>query len=244
MSEPLLPGRRALVTGAARRTGRALALALADAGADVAVHYRTGSEEAHAVVAEIRDRGRKGVAVQADLADAEQTEAAALQAEEALGPVDILVNNVGVVVWKMIDQITPDDWQMSLDGTVTATWHACRAVLPGMRARGFGRVVNILDADCDALAPVVQATPYKIGKTGSWLLTKSLAVSEAPYGITINAVSPGVMDDSEKAVPPERVPSGRPGTYSDITNAVLFLLKDGSEYITGTNLKVAGGYLI
>jgi NAD(P)-dependent dehydrogenase (short-subunit alcohol dehydrogenase family) len=244
VSVATLSGRRALVTGAARRAGRALALALAHAGADVAVHYRSSADEARDVVREIRDSGRAAVAVQADLADAAQAERAVAAAAGDIGPIEILVNNVGAVVWKRLDELTPSDWQTSLDGTVTATWHACRAAVPGMRAGGYGRIVNILDADADALTPVPQATPYKIGKTGALLLTKSLARTEAPYGITVNAVSPGVLDDSEKVVPLERIPAGRPGTYADVAHAVLFLVQESSAYVTGSNLKVSGGYLI
>ena len=151
MSARALQGRRALVTGAARRTGRALALALAEAGADVAVHYRTSEDEALAVAAEIEAMGRRAVAVCADLAHAEQAERAVEEARSVLGPIDTLVNNVGAIVWKNLDEITPADWQTSLDGTLTATYHACRAALPGMRTAGFGRIVNILDADADSV---------------------------------------------------------------------------------------------
>ena len=238
-----LQGRRALVTGAARRTGRALALALAEAGADVAVHYRTSEDEARAVVAEIEAMGRRAVAVCADLAHAGQAERAVEEARSVLGPIDTLVNNVGAIVWKNLDEITPADWQTSLDGTLTATYHACRAALPGMRTAGFGRIVNILDADADALAPAILATPYKIGKTGTLVLTKSLAKNEGGHGITVNAISPGVLEDSEKKVPLERIPAGRPGTYADLANALLFLVGDDASYLNGTNLKVSGGYL-
>lgn len=244
MSVEALAGRRALVTGASRRTGRALALALAEAGADVAVHYRSSEDEAHDVVNEIREAGRRAVAVRADLADARQAERAVQKATNELGPVDIVVNNVGTIVWKTLDEISPEDWKACLEGTVTATWHTCRAALPGMRKRGYGRIVNILDADADALAPVLYATPYKIGKTGAWILTKSLARNEGPHGITVNAISPGVLENSEKKVPLERVPAGRTGTYADLTSALLFLLSEKAGYLTGTNLKVSGGYLI
>lgn len=239
-----LEGRRALVTGAARRTGRALALALARAGADVAVHYRSSATEAQEVAGQIRGAGRRAIAVQADLVDAEQAMRAANEAADALGPIDILVNNVGAIVWKTLDEISPEDWRTCLDGTVTATWHACRAVTRGMRERGFGRIVNILDADADSLSPVVLATPYKIGKTGALVLTKSLAKNEGPYGITVNAISPGVLEDSERDVPLERIPAGRTGTYGDLASALLFLVSDEAAYLTGTNLKVSGGYLI
>jgi 3-oxoacyl-[acyl-carrier protein] reductase len=113
-----------------------------------------------------------------------------------------------------------------------------------MRQQRWGRIVNILDADADALAPVTFATPYKIGKTGSLVLTKSLAVTEGPFGITVNAISPGTLDNSEHAVPLDRIPLGRAGTTDDIASAMLFLLGDDAAYISGANLKVSGGYLI
>ena len=244
MSAPTLVGRRALVTGAARRTGRALALALADAGADVAVHYRHSVDDARAVVAEIQAAGRRAVSVQADLADANEADSALAAAADGIGPIEILVNNVGTVVWKELDALTPEDWQLCLDGTLMATWNACRAALPAMRRGGYGRIVNILDASADALAPALMAAPYKIGKTATLLLTRSLALNEAPHGVTVNGVSPGVLDDSERSVPLDRIPAGRPGTYDDVSNAVLFLVQESSGYINGANLKVSGGYLI
>ena len=244
MSDAPLAGRCALVTGAAKRTGRALAMALADAGADVAVHYRNSAAEAKLVAEAIRARGRRSLSVQGDLIDCGQAENVARRVAEELGSLDILVNNVGVIVWKDLDELTPDDWRASIDGTLTVTYHACRAALPFMRSQRYGRIINILDADCDALAPVIHATPYKIGKTGSLVLTKSLAKNEAQYGITVNAVSPGVLDDSQKAVPLERIPAGRVGTAEDLAGAVLFLAREDSGYLTGSNLKVSGGYLI
>ena len=244
MSAPDLTGRRAVVTGAAHRTGRALALALAEAGADVAVHYRSSEAAAAQVVAEIESLGRRSVAVPADLRDPEQAERAMADVVAAFGGLDILVNNVGTIVWKDLPELTPREWQDSLDGTLGVTYQACRAALPHLRASRAGRIVNLLDADADALAPVVHATPYKIGKAGSWILTKTLAKTEGAYGVTVNAVSPGVLDDSEKAVPLERIPLGRVGTYADVASAVLFFASEASGYVTGSNLKVSGGYLV
>lgn len=244
MSTAPLEGRCALVTGAAKRTGRGLALALAEAGADVAVHYRSSATEAGEVADAIRALDRRSAVVRADLTDPDQASRMVAAAIEALGAVDIVVNNVGAIVWKTLDELTPEDWRTSIDGTLGATWHTCRAVIPHMRERGFGRIVNILDADADALAPALLATPYKIGKTGSLQLTKSLAKNEARHGITVNAVSPGTLDNSERPVPVERIPAGRPGTVADVADAVLFLLREESAYVTGANLKVSGGYLI
>lgn len=244
MSDTPLAGKNALVTGAAHRTGRDLALGLARAGADVAIHFHTNEAAAREVVTEIQGLGRRALAIPADLTDADQANNAVQAVETALGSVDLLVNNVGVIVWKTLDEITPEDWQRCIDGTATATWNTSRAAACGMRARGFGRIINILDADADALAPVIFATPYKIGKTATWVLTKSMAKNEAAHGITVNAISPGVLENSEKEVPLERIPAGRPGTSEDLIGALLYLCSDTAAHTTGTNIKVSGGYLI
>ncbi|MFK7896435.1 MAG: SDR family NAD(P)-dependent oxidoreductase [Myxococcota bacterium] len=239
-----LSGRVALVTGASHRLGRALALALAEAGADVAVHCRSSRTEAEQVADEIRALGRRAEVVQVDLADAAATASAFETARAALGSLDLLVNNVGTIVWKPFEELSPEDWRDCIDGTLFSTLHATQAVLPAMRDAGFGRVINILDADADASTPVPFATAYKIGKRATYQLTKTLAASEAEHGITINAVSPGTLEDSPTKPPLERIPAGRFGTYDDIAGAVLFLFGPDSAYLTGTHLKVSGGYLV
>lgn len=244
MSDVSLVDRRALVTGAARRTGRALAIALAKAGAQVAVHYRHSEEDARNTVEEIRGLGRDTVAVQADLSDAEQAERAVEQVCSTLGGLDILVNNAATIVWKDLQESTPEDWHASIDGTLNATYHTCQAALPRMRGKGYGRIVNLLDASADALGPAVHATAYKIGKTGSLVLTRTLAVTEAEHGITVNALSPGTLEDSERKPPLARIPAGRYGRYEDLTAALLFLCSAQADYVTGNHLKISGGYLI
>jgi NAD(P)-dependent dehydrogenase (short-subunit alcohol dehydrogenase family) len=239
-----LEGRVALVTGAAKRTGRALALALAEAGADVAVHFQSSRDEAQAVASEIESRGRRAALVQVDLTDPAAVERAFGEATRELGRLDILVNNVGTIVWKRFEDLSPDDWTTCLDGTLFATLNASRAALPSLRASGRGRIINILDADADSTAPVPFATAYKIGKRATFTLTKTLAELEAEHGITVNAVSPGTLDDSPTKPPLDRIPAGRYGTYEDIAQAVLFLAGDEAAYVNGVQLKVSGGYLI
>lgn len=239
-----LGDRVALVTGAARRTGRALALAFAEAGADVAVHFQSSQDEARAVAREIEASGRRAVLVQADLTDPAAVERAFSEAARALGGLDILVNNVGTIVWKRFADLSPEDWQTCLDGTLFATLHASRAALPWLRESGRGRIINILDADADSTAPVPFATAYKIGKRATFTLTKTLAALEAEHGLTVNAVSPGTLEDSPVKPPLERIPAGRFGTYEDLARAVLFLASDDAAYVTGVQMKVSGGYLI
>ena len=237
-----LHGRVALVTGAGKRTGRAIALALARAGADLAIHYHQSEAEARAVVAEVGGLGRRALAIQADLGDAAATETAFRQASEGLGRLDILVNNACGIHWKRLEQTSLAEWHSGIEQTLHITFHACQAALPTMRRQGFGRIVNLIDGDADALRAVPALTPYKIGKTGVLMLTRTLAVNEAPHGITVNGVSPGVLDNSEHTPPLERIPAGRLGSAEEVARAVLFLADPASGYITGTDIKVAGGY--
>ena len=244
LSSGNLKGRTALVTGAAHRLGRSLALALADAGADVIVHYQTSEAAAKTVVSAIEAKGRRGLSVCADLSDAAQTQPALHEAIGVMGGLDILVNNVGTIVWKSLQDHSPEDWAACLGGTLFATLHASQAALPALRVSGHGRIINILDADADATDPVPYATAYKIGKRGTFTLTKTMAVDEAPHGVTVNAVSPGTLEDSGEKPDLGQIPAGRYGTHADIENAVLYLASEAASYVTGTQIKVSGGYLI
>lgn len=239
-----LQGRVALVTGAARRTGRTIALALAEAGADVVIHHHHSVEEARSAVAAVEALGRRSLAIRADLSDADATAAAFAAAAESMGGLHILVNNASGIVWKRLEETSVDEWHSAVEQSLHITYHACRAALPTMRRQGFGRIVNLIDVDADALRAVPALTPYKIGKTGVLMLTRTLAVTEAPHGITVNGVSPGTLDNSERKPPLERIPAGRYGTAEEVARAVVFLADPASAYITGTNIKVSGGYLI
>jgi len=239
-----LRDRVALVTGGARRTGRAIALALAEAGADVVVHYQHSEAKALELVEQLRAGGRRAMALAADLADAAATEAAFAAAAETLGGLHILVNNASGIVWKSLEAMDVADWHRSVEQTLHITHHACRAALPWMRRQGFGRIINLIDVDADSLKAVPMVTPYKIGKTGVLMLTHTLAVTEAPHGITVNGVSPGTLDNSERKPTLERIPAGRYGRPEEVARAVLFLADPDSGYITGTNIKVSGGYLL
>jgi 3-oxoacyl-[acyl-carrier protein] reductase len=156
----------------------------------------------------------------------------------------ILVNNASSIRWQRLEATSVADWHFGLEQTLHITYHACQAALPLMRQQGFGRIVNIIDVDADSLVAVPMVTPYKIGKTGVLMLTRTLAVTEAPHGITVNGVSPGTLDNSELKPPLERIPAGRFGSPAEVARAVLFLADPASGYITGSNLKVSGGYLI
>lgn len=241
--QPLL-GRVALVTGAARRTGRSIALALADAGADILVHYHRSEAEAAQLAQEISGKGRRARQVGVDLNDAEAAARAFEEAAGSFGRLDILVNNASGIVWKSLQETSIAEWHKAIDDTLNITYHACQAALPFLRRSGDGRIINLIDADADALVAVPRLTPYKIGKTGILMLTRTLAVTEAPHGVTVNGVSPGTLENSERKPPLDRIPAGRYGTPEEVARAVLFFAHPASGYITGSNLKVSGGYLI
>jgi 3-oxoacyl-[acyl-carrier protein] reductase len=239
-----LAGCVGLVTGAARRTGRSIALALAEAGADIAVHYHRSEADALRLVEEISRMGRRTQAIGVDLTDAAATATAFDRVVAHLGRLDILVNNASGIIWKSLSEVTIPEWHKAIDDTLHITYHACQAALPHLRRSGQGRIINLIDVDADSLMSAPRLTPYKIGKTGTLMLTRTLAVTEAPFGVTVNGVSPGTLNNSERKPPLERIPAGRYGTPEEVARAVLFLAHPQSSYITGSNLKVSGGYLI
>ena len=239
-----LSGCVALVTGAARRTGRSIALALARAGADIAVHYYRSEEEALQLVEEISRGGQRAQAIGVDLNDADATAKAFAKVASELGGLDILVNNASGIIWKSLSQMSIAEWHQGVSETLHITYHACQAALPFLRQSGQGRIINLIDVDADAIVAVPKLTPYKIGKTGVLMLTRTLAVSEAPFGITVNGLSPGTLNNSERKPSLDLIPAGRYGTPEEVARAAVFLAHPDSSYITGSNLKISGGYLI
>lgn len=233
----------ALVTGSSRRLGKELALALAKNGADVVVHYNKSAKEADAVKNKIESLGRLSMAVKADLSKPLEVEDMFKKIIKKFKKIDILINNVGNFILKSVDEYSPEEWNYLIDTTLNTTYHCCRYAIPFMRKQKFGRIINIADSLADRIQSSPKLTPYIIGKTGVIILTQTLAVTEARHNINVNAVSPGVMENSI-VKPADKVPKGRYAMYEDIINAVLFLLDKKSDYITGANIKVNGGWRV
>ena len=231
----------ALVTGSAKGIGRALVLALAGDGCDVAVHYRSSRDAAEAVAAEVRALGRRAVTLRADVTDAAQAEGLVREAEAALGGLDVLVNNVGDYAHGPFSELTVETWRAMFDSNLHSAFYTCRAALPGMRERGFGRIVNLGYAGAEHLVARPGIAPYAIAKTGVILLTKTIARSEAANGITANAVSPGVMENSVTK-PMRELPTGRTGRLDELASAVRWLVSPAAAYTTGVHVEVAGGW--
>lgn len=242
--EELFSGQVALVTGAAHRTGSAIATHLAARGAAVVVHYRSSAAGAQALTERLGGDTAGCYAEHADLTEPQGAETLVERIIDRSGRIDLLVNNVGSFQVKSIDQVDPAEWDRAIRTTVTAAFLVCRAVLPHMRAQRFGRIVNIADSAADKLSPQPTLTPYMVGKTGILILTKSLAAVTAECDITVNAVSPGIMENSVTKPPggPEAIPKSRYGTYTDLNGAIEFFLRRETSYVTGENLKVSGGW--
>ncbi len=241
-----LRGRWALVTGGAKRVGRAIACELARHGANVVVHYHTSRAEADDTVAELRGLGVDAVACHAELAEAAAVVRLAEEAEARSGGLTILVNNASNYLRVPFDALTEAVWDASLDTNLKApfllAWHIGRA----MRARGQGRIVNL--ADWAAERPYRDYLPYCVSKAGIVCLTKALAKELAP-AVQVNAVAPGPvlppadMTDAERAAIARATPLGRIGTPEDVARCVRFLCAE-ADFSTGAIFHVDGGRLI
>ena len=245
-----LSGKSALVSGGSRGIGRAIALRLARQGADVAFSYKGNADAAMAAAGEIDALGRRGVAIQGDVADPASAEAVVKTTLEAFGKLDILVNNAGITRDDLIMRMTEDAWRQVLETNLFGAFWMTKAVTrPMLKARG-GRIVNITSVSGQA-GQMGQAN-YSSAKAGLIGLTKATARELASRGITVNAVAPGFvlteltqdLPDALKEEITSRTPLGRFGTPEEIADAVAFLASDEARYITGQVLAVDGGLVM
>ena len=242
-----LDGRIALVTGASRGIGRAIAIRLAEEGCDVAVNYNTSKDAAEEVLMVIRGTGRRSVAVQADVASPEQVEAMVTTVEGELGPVDILVNNAGIHKHHKSWEMSVEDWDRIIGVNLTGAYLTSHLLGPRMAERGWGRIVNISSIVADIGSD--HEAHYTASKAGMHGLTKSLALELSPKGVTVNAVSPGwIRTDMTADVVEEEwdealaeIPMGRIGEPEEIASVVAYLSSPESSYVTGQVLHVNGG---
>ena len=240
-----LEGAAALVTGAGRRIGQAIAIGLAESGCDVAVHYHGSSQGADETAKAVRKAGRRAELVQADLSDAAAARGLADQAVRALKRLDVLVNSAAIMVRQAVDTVTPESWDATLDLNLRAGFFVSQGAIPHLR-RTKGKIVNI--ADLAGLEPWPNYIPHSISKAGVVMLTKALARALAP-DIAVNAIAPGAVllpddwDQQSREHIRATTPLERIGSPDDVVAAVRFLLA-GTDYVTGTILVVDGGRLL
>lgn len=231
----------ALVTGAAKGIGQAIATALGGAGYDVAVHYRSSEAEAEATAQAIRAHGVRAATFQADVTRPAEAEALIDEVQHLLGGLDVLVNNVGNYHYGPLAELDVDTWHEMFNSNLHCTFYLCRAALPHMQRQRGGRIVNLGFTGAETLKARPNIVAYGIAKTGVILYSKALAKTYAGDGITVNVVSPGVMENSV-AQPVEAIPLGRTGRLAELADAVLYFVSDRAAYVTGTTLEVAGGW--
>jgi 3-oxoacyl-[acyl-carrier protein] reductase len=233
-----LQARVALVTGASRGIGRAIALALAEQGAAVAVNFQTRAEDAEAVAGQIRSAGGKAIAIRADVSVSAQVADMAERVAAELGPVDVLVNNAGIA----ITGLREEDFDLGIAVNLKSAFLCSEAVLPGMCARRWGRIVNISSGA--ARGPGLLGVVYNASKAGLEGLTRGYASRVAKNGVTVNAVAPGPTD-TEMGAPLKaggveaRIPVGRMGEAEDVAQATVMVI--GNSFITGQTIAVNGG---
>jgi 3-oxoacyl-[acyl-carrier protein] reductase len=238
----LLNGKTALVTGSSRGIGRAVAIALAEAGSAVVVNYLRRAAEAQAVEKEIAELGRPCASVQADVSMASDVERLVRTAEERVGPIDILVNNAGIARVQPVEEITEGDWDELIAVNLKSCFLVTQAVLPGMRARRWGRIVNL--SSVAAQVGGVVGPHYAASKAGMLGLTHFYAQRFAKEGITVNSIAPALVETemvtSNLNARPERIPIGRFGAVAEVADVAVMLATIG--YITGQTINVNGGW--
>jgi len=235
-----LHGKIALVTGASRGIGRAIAIGLARCGADIAVNYRIQRNEAEVTLQQVTTQGRRAIMVQADVSLSSDVTNMINAVEKELGPIDILVNNAGIARYQNMEAITESDWEEVLAVNLKSVFLVTQAVLPGMRQRRWGRIINISSGA--AQTGGIVGLHYTASKAGIEGLTRAYAARLVKEGITVNAVAPAIIEtEMQPDVKSRRkfIPLGRPGRTDEVAEAVIFLASNG--YMTGQTIHLNGG---
>jgi 3-oxoacyl-[acyl-carrier protein] reductase len=240
----------ALVTGASRGIGKEIALTLGRAGARVAVSYRTNKIGAQKVVNALRGLGTEGWAVQTEVTDPARTKDLMDGLVRHFGRLDILVNNVGDFEWKPVLESTLEEWHAVIASNLFSVFYTSKYALPTMRRQRWGRIINLGAVGAERAFGQAKISAYSAAKAGMVAFSRSLALEEARYGITVNVVNPSVIDDKElsleeaQRMADARFPVGRPATAQDVAEAVKFFASEEAAFLTGQVLNVSGGWML
>ncbi len=237
----------ALITGGAKGIGRGIALDLASRHWNIAFCYRTSEAEAKTTAEDIVRRGGQALAVRCDVSDPAAAKDMVTQVETKWGRIDVLINGAGPYHRVNLFDETVEGWNQMFDGNLHPIFYLAQAVAPGMKARKAGHIINFSMANADQMEAQTDVTAHYIAKAGVLILTRTLAKLLAPYGVTVNAISPGFIDSGsappqELAAMTKRIPAGYIGTVDDIIAAVRFLLSEESRYLNGANIQISGAW--
>ncbi|MFD1423492.1 3-oxoacyl-[acyl-carrier-protein] reductase [Laceyella tengchongensis] len=246
----MLNGKTAVVTGGSRGIGRAIAITLAEAGADIVIFYAGNHAAAEETIQSVRETGRQGLALKVDVSDKEQVDAAMKEVVSTFGRVDILVNNAGITRDNLLMRMKEDEWDQVIATNLKGAFLCTKAVIRPMLKQKGGRIINI--SSVVGVAGNQGQANYVAAKAGLIGLTKTTAKELASRGITVNAIAPGfietdmtsVLDESLKEQMRSEIPLGYYGTPQDIAEAVKFLASDSARYITGQTIHVDGGMVM
>jgi NAD(P)-dependent dehydrogenase (short-subunit alcohol dehydrogenase family) len=247
----MLKQKVAIVTGAGRGIGKAIALALANHGANIVV-CDLNLENAHKVVEEIKAIGTQAMAMQADVTNEDQVNAMVSSCIETFGKVDILVNNAGIIYTLPLGETSAEDWDRVITVNLKSVFLCCKAVFPVMIHQASGKIINIASVAGKRGGGLLGSSSYSAAKGGVIAFTKTIAREGGPYGINVNAITPALTDTDMTAQMDEKIrqsiikniPLGRAGRPIDIAKAVVFLASEYADFITGEIMDVDGGFMM
>lgn len=239
--------RVALITGGARGIGRAIAIELAKRGWSIAICYRKSEGEAKDTVEAVRKKGSRGLEMQCDVSDPVAAKGLVRRVEAEWKRIDALINCAGPYHRINLLEETIDGWHSMFDNNLHPVFYLSRLVAPGMKERRWGRIINFSMANADQLVAQTEITAHYIAKAGVLILTRSLARILAPYGITVNSISPGFINsgsapEEELSKMTGRIPAGYVGTTDDAVAVTCFLISEEARYINGANIHLSGGW--
>ena len=242
--------RAALISGGSRGIGKGIAVALAKAGARVAISYRSNKTAAQNALREMQSCGAECFAVEGDVTDPTKVQFLVDTVLERFGRLDILVNNVGAFNWKPVIETTHEEWERVLASNLLSVFYTSKAVLSAMRRQRWGRIINLGAVGAERAFGQATISAYAAAKAAVVSFSRSLAVEEAKHGITVNVINPSNVDEREltadeaRKIRDTRAPIGRPPSAQDVAVAVQFFASDEADFITGQVLNVSGGWML